>query len=231
MRSLFIALFSLTAVVFSLVPLPIWAQTDVAVSAYGAFNQSSRSEYMIQSPSNQAGVLLEVRHIWNPLVGIEGTYSFNRANQTYSPTTTNNVCTPDTTGCSHFVSASVPANAHEITGDWVVSKKMLHFRLFALAGGGLIFDVPASANANMVFHCTPLGATCRTGTILSFTKSQTKGVFVYGAGLDWTLLPHIGLHFQYRGNVYKAPALLSVFSSSGKFTQSAEPVLGVLYRF
>lgn len=232
MKRLFIAYcFSMVAL-FSLVPLPLWAQTDVAVSAYGAFNQSSKSNYTIQSPSNQAGVLLEVRHIWNPLVGFEGTYAYNRANQTYFPTTTHSTCTPGTTsGCSQVVSASVPANAHEITGDWVVSMKMLHFRLFALAGGGLLFDVPTSANANLVFDCTPSGATCRPGTVVSFTRSQTKGVFVYGGGLDWALFPHIGLRFQYRGNVYKAPALVSSFSATDRFTQTAEPVLGVFFRF
>ena len=36
-----------------------------------------------QSPSNAAGGLLEVRHIAHPWLGYEGTYSFNRANQTY----------------------------------------------------------------------------------------------------------------------------------------------------
>ena len=63
------------------------------------------------------------------------------------------------------------------------------------------------------------------------TQTQTKGVFQYGAGLDWTVLPHIGLRFQYRGNVYKAANLTKVFTSTDKFTQTAEPVVGVFFRF
>jgi hypothetical protein len=104
----------------------------------------------------------------------------------------------------------VPNNAHEITGDWIVSVKVANLRPFALAGGGLIFNEPGSQAAN--------------------TTSATKGVFVYGGGLDWGLLPHIGLRFQYRGNVYSAPALTTVFTSSGAFVHTAEPVVGIYFK-
>lgn len=231
MRSFSSAVLLATLVLLGMVSLRAWAQTDVAVSAYGAFNQSSKNSYTLQSPSNQAGVLIEVRHIWNPLVGFEGTYAYNRANQTYFPPKPYACPAGATPDCSYIVSGSVPANAHEITGDWVVSAKMLNFRLFALAGGGLLFDRPAAANASLVFSCTPSGATCPPGAMVPFTRSQTEGVFVYGGGLDWTLLPHLGLRFQYRGNVYKAPALIDAFTSTGKFTHTAKPALGVFFRF
>jgi Outer membrane protein beta-barrel domain len=231
MRSFSIALFLAAVVALGLVPLPVWAQTDVAVSVYGAFHQTSQSSYTRQSPSDQTGVLFEARHIWNPLAGFEGTYAYNRADQTYSSPQTSACPAGTTPGCPQIVSASVPANAHEVTGDWLVSAKRQHFRFFALAGGGLRFDVPAAANASLVVNCTPSGATCLPGDVDSFTRSQTKGVFVYGAGLDWTILPHLGLRFQYRGDVYKAPALIDSFSSTGKFTQTAEPVLGAFFRF
>ena len=54
--------------------------------------------------------------------------------------------------------------------------------------------------------------------------------FVYGAGLDWTLLPHLGLRLQYRGNLYKASDLTSAFSSTNAFTHTAEPVIGIYFR-
>lgn len=59
------------------------AQTDVAVSFYGAYNQTTSGNGVVKTPSNAAGGLLELRHIRNPLVGYEATYSFNRANQAY----------------------------------------------------------------------------------------------------------------------------------------------------
>lgn len=190
------------------------AQTDVAASFYGAFNQSTSGNNVKQSPSNAAGVLLELRHISNPLVGYEFTYSYNRANQKYS-----NGCFPN---CISF--ATVTANAHEISGDWVASVKAANLRPFALAGVGVIFDEPVQ-NAGFTGVCDPPG-----GQGCSTTQASTKPVFVYGAGLDWTLLPHLGLHLEYRGNLYKAPNMVKIFSSTDAFTQTSEPMVGVFFR-
>lgn len=113
----------------------LWAQTDMAVSAYGAFNGSTSKDGTIEIPSDQAGFLVEARHIRNPLVGYEFTYAYNRANEGYvssanppCPVDATTVCGPEKTW------ASVPANAHEITGDWLLSLKFGAFHPFALAG-------------------------------------------------------------------------------------------------
>jgi opacity protein-like surface antigen len=176
------------------------AQTDVAASVYGAFSGTTTTNGVAQSPANAAGALLEVRHIAKPYLGYEGTYAFNRANQVYS--------------CPSCIlkSASVSANAHEVTADYVASVKikLTGFRPFALAGGGLLLSVPSSGQIT--------------------TSTSTKPVFVYGAGVDWGLLPHIGLRLQYRGNLYKAPDLTKLFTSSSTFTHTAEPMIGVYFR-
>ncbi len=184
-----------------------YAQTDVALSIYGAFNGTTTANGVTQSPSNAAGGLLEVRHISHPWLGYEGTYSFNRANQTYRYTSPPSCLAGSTEPCGL---QAVSANAHELTGDWIASVKVANLRPFALAGGGLIFDVPSSGQS---------------------TSTTSKPVFVYGAGLDWGLLPHIGLRFQYRGNLYKAPDLTSLFTSTDKFTHTAEPMIGAYLRF
>ena len=67
--------------------------------------------------------------------------------------------------------------------------------------------------------------------MIGANASVTKPVFVYGAGLDWGLVPHLGLRFQYRGNLYKAPDLTTVYTSTGAFMHSSEPTLGVYFRF
>lgn len=184
------------------------AQTTVAASLYGAFNGTTDGNGVQQSPANSAGGMFELRHTRNPLVGYEATYSFNRANQTYSPS--NYVCPVIGSGCPP-PPVSVSANAHEITGDWVVSVRLANLRPFALAGLGLLLNQPAGSQSN--------------------TSSSNKIVYVYGAGLDWGLLPHIGLRFQYRGNLYKAPDLTALYTSSGKFTHTAEPMIGAYFRF
>jgi opacity protein-like surface antigen len=181
------------------------AQTDVAASLYGAFSGTTNGNGIVQSPSNAAGGLFEVRHIANPIVGYEATYAFNRANQVY--TSSGSVCG---LVCEPLAPAAVSANAHEITADWVASLKLANLRPFALAGVGVLIDVPSGGQAG--------------------TNTATKPVFVYGAGLDWGLLPHLGLRLQYRGNLYRAPALTSVFMSTGVFAQTSEPMLGVFFR-
>src|SRR5579863_6581038 len=96
------------------------AQTDMALSLYGAFHGTTNGNGTIQSPSNSAGGMIELRHIRNPLIGYEATYSYNRANQVYSSNIATGTCVVGVTPpCPP--PAPVSANAHEISGDWVAS--------------------------------------------------------------------------------------------------------------
>jgi len=179
-------------------------RTDVGLSFYGAFSGTTTGGNVQQSPANSAGGIVEVRHIANPLLGFEGTYSFNRDNQTYTSTISCGL------PCGSITPTTVKADAHEVTADYVASFKVLNLRPFALVGGGVLFSQPTSGQSS--------------------TNSATKGVFVYGAGLDWGLLPHIGLRFQYRGNEYRAPDLTTVFGSTNAFVHTSEPMVGVYLR-
>lgn len=187
------------------------AQIDVAASLYGAFSGATNSNNTAQSPSNAAGTLIEVRHLSNPILGFEATYSWNRANQHYTYTgpvpascAINGPCptTPPP--------VTVPANAHEVTADWVPSLHIMNFRPFGVLGVGALFNVPAGSTSD--------------------TSTSTRAVYVYGAGLDWGVLPHLGLRFQYRGNLYKAPDLSTLYTSTGAFTHTAEPMAGIYFR-
>jgi len=182
-----------------------YAQTDVALSLYGAFNGTTNGNGTIQSPANSAGGLIELRHISNPIVGYEATYSYNRGNQTYRSD-----CAGPT--CTTIAPVTVSSNAHEITGDWVASVHIAMLRPFALAGVGVLLNQPS-------------------GNAQTNTNSETKPVFVYGAGLDWAVFPHIGLRFQYRGNLYKAPDLTKLYTSTNAFTHTSEPMIGAYFRF
>jgi opacity protein-like surface antigen len=184
------------------------AQTSVGLSVYGAFNQSTSGNNTAQSPSNSAGGLIELRHTSNLILGFEATYSYNRANQRYSfvHPPPGSVCPPQ--GCTI---ESVKANAHELTVDWVPSVGIGSFRPFGVLGLGLLLNQPTGSQ--------------------SFASSSTQPVYVYGAGLDWGLLPHLGLRFQYRGNLYKAPHLTSLYTSTDAFTRTAEPMIGAYLSF
>jgi opacity protein-like surface antigen len=183
---------------------PAWAQTDVALSLYGSFSGRTNGNGTIESPANSAGGIIELRHISNPLVGYEATYSYNRGNETYKPDCGGSTCTAIT-------AQTVKAAAHEVTADWLVSVHAANLRPFVLGGVGLLFKQPDSNQAG--------------------TDSSTKGVFVYGAGLDWGALPHLGFRFQYRGNLYKAPDLTKLYTSTNRFTHTAQPMIGAYFRF
>ena len=186
------------------------AQTDVALSAFGAFSGTTNGNGTAQSPSNAAGGLIELRHIDNPIIGYEATYSFNRANQVYRASSF--ACPVGTVpSCTTPAPAPVSADAHEITGDWIVSVKIANLRPFALAGLGVLLNEPSGNQSN--------------------TTSSAQAVYVYGAGVDWGLVPHIGLRLQYRGNLYKAPDLSRLYTSTNRFTQTAEPMIGAYFRF
>ncbi len=69
-------------------------------------------------------------------------------------------------------------NAHTITSNWLISRKMHNFRPFALAGGGLLLVVPSGGQ--------------------TYTTSATEFLFTFGAGLDWGISSHLGLRLQDR---------------------------------
>jgi opacity protein-like surface antigen len=199
------ALFALSALLAG--NAVVRAQTDVGLSLYGAFTQKTDSDGVAQSPANSAGGLIELRHISNPLVGYEATYAYNRANESYSSTA---MCPVGAAPCNPNLTR-ISANAHEVSGDWIPSVHIANLRPFALAGVGALFNVPVGGQ--------------------STNRTVTEPVFIYGAGLDWNLIAHLGLRFQYRGNLYKAPVLTELFGSTDAFTHTAEPMIGAYFRF
>jgi len=178
------------------------AQTSVAVSVYGAFSGTTTGNNVQESPSNSAGGLIELRHISNPILGYEATYSYNRANTSYR-------CTG--TSCPVLSPATVSANAHELTLDRVPSVHLANLRPFGVLGVGLLLNQPSGGQNN--------------------TSTSIKPVYVYGAGLDWGLLPHLGLRFQYRGNLYKSPDLSKLYTSTDQFRHTSEPMIGAYFSF
>lgn len=193
--------FSLGLIAFG--AAPAFAQTDLALSALGAFSQTSTGNGTVQIPAIHAGGLVQLRHIRNPLVGYEVAYSYTGANLVYQAAASN----------APFVAPPQPvsAAAHQITGDWVFSLRLLNLKPFALAGAGVVIDEP--------------------GGNQSEASTSTRAVYVYGAGLDIALIPHFGLRLQYRGNVNKAPDLSKVFTSTDRFIHTAEPMAGLYIRF
>lgn len=105
----------------------------------------------------------------------------------------------------------VHANANEFGGSWVFSLHVLNLRPFVLGGVGGTYFRPESGQPG--------------------TRSVTELTYAYGGGLDIALIPHFGLRLQYRGNLYKAPALLVGVPSTGVYTHTAQPMGGLFISF
>jgi opacity protein-like surface antigen len=178
------------------------AENSIGLSLYGAFSGTTTGNGVQQSPSAAAGGMFELRHIRNPIFGFEGTYSYNRSNQVYR-------CSG--TGCPTLVPQPIPANAHSFTADWIPSLHFANLRAFGVLGIGALFTSPSGSPPA--------------------TQNSTQAVYVYGAGLDVTLIPHFGLRLQYRGNLNKAPDLSTLYTSVNAFKHTAQPMAGLYIKF
>ena len=136
---------------------------------------------------------------------------------------------PDGPSCT-VSTAAIADNAHEVTGDWVVSLHGANLRPFALAGGGLLLNVPSGGTVTTTTCgsinplCSPEHYGCRCNQHLNRRRLCLRG----RPGLG--IVAAHGLRFQYRGNLYKAPAIANAFSSTNAFTHNAEPVIGIYFR-
>jgi len=181
------------------------AQFDVSGSFYEALTSSTSGNGTKQTPTNTEGGMIEARYVKSSLAGFAFSYSYNRANQTFAPngTACDFVCANPVT--------SLTASANEVALAWAPSMKIGRIRPFAVGGLGFFITVPGS---------TPYG-----------NNTVVRPVYVFGGGLDFSLMSHFGIRVQYRDNLYKAPDLSALYPTTGAFTSSSEPMGGLFYRF
>ena len=182
------------------------AQTDVAASIYGAFNSTTTTTSALNTRSRGCrGRIIRAPPHPQP-------FHWLRSDLLLQPCRSG-VFLHGTTpaGSTPTGPVTISANAYEITGDWLFSAHVGKLMPFALSGLGLLQTEPTSGQSQ--------------------TTSSNELVFVYGAGVDWKLVSHFGLRLQYRGNVYKARHVSTAYGSNTLFTHTAEPMIGVYFRF
>jgi opacity protein-like surface antigen len=111
--------------------------------------------------------------------------------------------------------SSLQSDVHEVTGSFVahLPTKVHGVRPYALVGGGAV-----------VFDPT-------TKYFVSGSQSQTRGAFVYGAGVNFDVARNFGIRAEYRGLVYKAPDFSIDKLNVDSFTHLAQPSAGFFFRF
>jgi opacity protein-like surface antigen len=187
-----------------------------------ALAQESRSEFGLQgsgfvtkatsgnsvtseSATKTAGFLINYRYHLSHGLSLEGAYGYDRNTQKYTLTS----------GGGNF---RIPSNNHEFTFDLVQSLRSFgkaRFSPYVLVGGGALVFSPASTQSTNTY-----GA-----------QTQTKAAFAYGGGLNYALTRRVSLRFEYRGLLYSAPDFGFGGLNTNSVTHSAQPSVGLSFRF
>jgi len=179
------------------------SRSEISVQGTGLFTQSSGGNGTTHSATETGGLLATYRYHLNHWISAEGAYGYDLNSQKY---------------LSSSGGFRIQSRTHQLTGDLVLrlpSRPGSRFSPYALAGGGALLFEPTGNLSDTVF-----GA-----------QSQTKGVFVYGAGFNYAIRKRISLRVEYRGLVYGTPDFGFSGFKTDSITHTALPSVGLAFRF
>jgi len=192
--------------IFFLLSLAAAAQesrSEISVQGTGFFTSSSSANGSSYSATEAGGILGTYRYHLNHWISAEGAYGYDLNTQKYLFSS------------NPFRSQS---GIHQFMGRLVInlpSRAKSRFNPYFLAGGGALLFEPTGDQFNS----------------LSGAQSQTRGAFVYGAGLNYALHKGIALRAEYRGLVYRAPDFGFAALAANTVTHTAVPSIGLSFRF
>jgi outer membrane immunogenic protein len=180
---------------------PEWKHGEVSVQGTGFFTKNSNGNGITQHATDTGGVLAGYRFHFDRWLAAEANYGYVRNTQ------------------QNFTSGgpfNVQANVHQATGALVVTLPVSYrINPYALAGAGaLVFDPTNNA-----------------GQSVPGALRQAKAAFVYGGGVDFSLVRHVALRAEYRGYVYNRPDFQLAGLNSNVTAHTAEPSAGLVFRF
>ena len=153
------------------------------------------------SATQSGGGLGTYRYHFGPNLSAELAYGFARDTQKYN------------LGTAAF---NIQSQVHQATIAAVINvahpKKFIPYILF---GGGVVAFVPSGNQINKI----------------SGAQTQGKGAFVYGGGFNYPLQKNFFFRAEYRGLLYAPPNFGFGGLSANSITHSAEPSVGLSYRF
>jgi opacity protein-like surface antigen len=176
---------------------------EVSLQGTGFFTQSTSGNGTAYSATQTGGFLSTYRYHLNHWASIEGAYGYDINSQKY--------------GLSSG-GFRIQSGIQQMTGSLVVNLPWrAHSRLnpyFVAGGGVLLFD--------------PTGNQYDT---LAGAETDAKGVFVYGAGVNYAMSKRLSLRMEYRGLVYGTPDFGFSLLDTNAVTHTAVPSVGLTFRF
>src|ERR1700758_3024069 len=188
--------------------LPLAAMTqdehngEISLQGMAFFTKSaSNVNGTSYSATQSGGVLGTFRYHFAPELAAEFAYGFARNTQKYS---------------LNSQGFRIQSQVHQLTLGVVANlghpKK---FTPYMLVGGGMLVFLPSQNQLNYV----------------SGAQTQGKGAFLYGVGINYPLLRNFFFRAEYRGLLYGPPTFGFGGLSTNSITHSAEPSIGLSYRF
>lgn len=182
-------------------------RSEISIQGTGNITRNSDNLDIPHEATKSGGFLAGYRYHLNSWFAVQGDYGYTRNTQKYFDPI--------------FGFTAIQANVQQLTGEAVVTAPTSsRVRPYALAGvGGLFFRPTNSLNNSFV------GVGNNTG------NNQTKAAFVYGGGVDFDLTRFVAFRAEYRGLVYKIPDFQIPGLASDAFTHTAQPSVGLVWRF
>jgi outer membrane immunogenic protein len=178
-------------------------RSEIGVQGTGLFTQSSSGNGTTHSATETGGFLATYRYHLNHWISVEGAYGYDLNSQKY---------------LSSSSAFRIQSRMNQMTGAIVLrlpSRPGSRLSPYVLAGGGALLFDPTGNLSDTVF-----GA-----------QSQTKGVFAYGAGFNYAIRKRISLRAEYRGLVYGTPDFGFSGFQTNSITHTAQPSVGLAFRF
>ena len=234
-------------VILFLLPCVAFAQegygsrAELYLTGFGVVGSQANGNSITRQETDAAGLSVGYRFHLNSSSALDGRYGFSRNSDKYT---------------INGAVSSIPSYFSEVSGSYVYtfhkSRRILPF--VEGGGGALIFipgnySTPGSAAAGGVggiaggtpadsltgyvvraLHGEDVAAPVYSGSSAG-VATQVRGMFVYGAGVDFPAFKHWYLRAEFRGLGYKAPDFKLSPLATNAFAFTYEPSLGIAYRF
>jgi opacity protein-like surface antigen len=179
------------------------SRSEFSLQGTGFFTKATSGTNTSYSATQTGGFLATYRYHLHRGLSAEVVYGFDRNTQKFNYSN---------------ATFRIQSNNHQATAGLVQALPSFgkaRFSPYVLAGGGAFVFSPAGTQSN-----TLLGA-----------QTQAKAAFVYGGGLNYALAKRVSLRFEYRGLLYSAPDFGFGGLKTNSVTHSAQPSVGLSFRF